>query len=487
MKGLRGRVGALPGAALLAVAGLIAAAGLSTVVAQDFDGNEDRGRAATPGSRELAVTVYNENLGLVKDRRTLSVPRGGGEIEVTGVAAQLDPTSVHIRPVGNARLEVAWQDYRNDLATTDRLLQRYIGRRVDVRMKGSDVKRGTLVSFDPASLVLRGTEGGLSVLTRGEMQEIALASDDRAIAAGPTLVWRVAASSERSVPVEISYLTGGLTWHAEYVAVQDEGGTSLDLQGWATVENTSGETYENARVKLVAGSVNRVPPPRAPMPYDMMARQEMAVGNAAGKLAERGFSEYHLYELPGRATIANNEVKQLALLRARGVKTIRKYVYDAQKNEQQVMTTLEFKNEASSGAGMPLPAGIVRVYQRDEDGSLEFTGEDRIAHTAKNETARVGVGGVFDVAVERKQTDYRQISNRENEYTVEITLRNHRAQPIDVTVVEHAWGDWEIVKSTHPAVHKDATTFEFQVRCAPERPTTVTYTLRTRVPGVDPR
>ena len=222
------------------------------------------------------------------------------------------------------------------------------------------------------------------------------------------------------------------------------------------------------------------------MPYEMMARGAVA-GDAAQKLVERGFSEYHLYELPGRATIANQDVKQLALLRARGVKTARKYVYDAQKNDQQVMTSLEFKNEASSGAGMPLPAGLVRVYQRDEDGSLEFTGEDRITHTAKNETARVGVGGVFDVAVERKQTDYRQISNRENETSVEITLRNHRAQAIDVTVVEHAWGDWEIVKSSHPPTRKDATTFEFQVRCAPERPTTVTYTLRTRVPGVDPR
>lgn len=485
MKGSKGSgIAALAAAAVL-VAGLVGLwGGVPSGVTQGFDGN-GRSTGGTEG-RDLAVTVYNDNLGLVKDRRTLSMPRGGGEVEVTGVAAQLDPTSVHIRPVGNARLEVAWQDYRNDLASTDRLFQRYTGRRVDVRMKGNEVRRGTLVSFDPASLVLRAADGGLTVLTRSETQEVSLAADDRAIAAGPTLVWRVASSSERSVPVEISYLTGGLTWHAEYVAVQSESGTSLDLQGWATVENTSGETYENARVKLVAGSVNRVGPVRPPMPYEMMARGAVA-GDAAQKLVERGFSEYHLYELPGRATIANQEVKQLALLRARGVKTARKYVYDAQKNDQQVMTTLEFKNEASSGAGMPLPAGLVRVYQRDEDGSLEFTGEDRITHTAKNETARVGVGGVFDVAVERKQTDYRQISNRENETSVEITLRNHRAQAIDVTVVEHAWGDWEIVKSSHPPTRKDATTFEFQVRCAPERPTTVTYTLRTRVPGVDPR
>jgi len=160
---------------------------------------------------------------------------------------------------------------------------------------------------------------------------------------------------------------------------------------------------------------------------------------------------------------------------------------DAEKNTDQVMTTLEFQNEASAGIGIPLPAGLVRVYQRDADGALEFTGEDRIQHTAKNETARVAVGGVFDVAVERKQTEFKQISRAESEYTVEITLRNHRAKPIDVTVVEHAYGDWEIVQSSLPATKKDATKFEFSARCAPERPTTVSYTLRTRVPGVEPR
>jgi hypothetical protein len=351
-------------------------------------------------------------------------------------------------------------------------------------MKGSDVRRGTLVSFDASSLVLQASGGALSVLSRTEAQEVALASTKGGAASGPTLVWRVNSSSGRSVPVEVSYLTGGLTWHAEYVAVQDEGGSSMDLQGWATVENSSGETYEDARVKLIAGAIHRTPGPRPPMPYDTMMRTEAM---ASQKLSERGFSEYHLYELPDRATIANNEVKQLGLMRARGVKTTRKYVYDAEKNADQVMTTLEFQNEASSGIGIPLPAGVVRVYQRDADGALEFTGEDRIQHTAKNETARVAVGGVFDVAVERKQTDFKQISNRESEYTVEITLRNHRSKAIDVTVVEHAYGDWEIVRSSLPATKKDATRFEFSARCAPERPTTVSYTLRTRVPGAEPR
>lgn len=476
-----GRRSAARAAGLVGVALAAGVVGLLARVPAGASQEPDGGARGGAGGRDLSVTVYNDNLGLVKDRRTVSLARGNSEFTFTGVAAQLDPTSVHIRATGNGSIDVASQEYRNDFASTDRLLQRYLNRPVEVRMKGSDVRRGTLVSFDPASLVLQASGGGLSVLSRTEAQEVALASGGD-VAAGPTLVWRVGSSSGRSVPVEVSYLTAGLTWHAEYVAVQDEGGGSMDLQGWATVENTSGETYENAKVKLVAGAIHRASGPRPPMPYETMMRADAMAG--AQKLSERGFDEYHLYELPDRATIANNEVKQLGLMRAHGVKTTRKYVYDADKNADQVMTTLEFQNEAAAGIGIPLPAGLVRVYQRDADGALEFTGEDRIQHTAKNETARVAVGGVFDVAVERKQTDFKQISRAETETTVEITLRNHRSKAIDVTVAEHAYGDWEIVQSSLPATKKDATTFEFSARCAPEKPTTVSYTLRTRVPGV---
>ena len=464
----------------LGVAGIALALGAVTpwtlfAVAQDTDGATTRGR-------DLAVTVYNDNLGLVKDRRTVSIARG--TLVYTDVAAQLDPTSVHIRAVGKGNLDVLTQDYRNDLASTDRLLERNLDRLVEVRLKGTEVRRGTLVAADAASLVVRTDNGTLRVVTRSEVQEIMLASDTPTLASGPTLTWRVRPESSGSLPVEVSYLTGGLTWHAEYVAVQNETGSALDLSGWATVENASGETYENAKLKLIAGAIHRAAGPRPPMPYETMMRADAVMNQ---KLAERGFSEYHLYELPDRATVANNSVKQLALLQARAVPVTRKFVYDVEKNAEQVMTTLEFKNEASAGIGVPLPAGTVRVYQRDRDGSLEFTGEDRIAHTAKNEIARVAVGGVFDVAVERKQTDFQQISPRETQATIQVTLRNHRDKAIDVTVVEHAYGDWEIAKSSHPAKKKDATTLEFAVRCPPEQPVTVSYTIRTRQPGVEPR
>ena len=444
--------------------------------------------AADPPSsgRDLAVTIYNENLGVVKDRRTVSVGRGTSDLTLTDISPMIDPTSVHLRPIGNASLEVLWQEFHYDLASTERLLQRYMDQQIEVRLKGqSDVRRGVLLSFDATSLFLREPGGGIVVITRSEVLQVSLASLPRGVVTRPTLIWRVRSESGGNQPVEVSYMTGGMTWHAEYVAAFDEASTQLDLRGWATVENSSGETYEDALVKLVAGAIHRAPPPMAPAPHDMRMRGEIAMATSA-KLAQRGFSEYHLYELPARATIATNEVKQLALMHASGVRTTRKFVYDAEKNPEQVMTTLEFQNEGA-GLGIPLPGGTVRVYQRDRDGALEFVGEDLVKHTPKNEPVRLAIGGAFDVAVERKQTNYNQVSQRETQVTFEITLKNHKSQAIDVTVVEHAYGDWEILRSSHPAKKKDATSFEFAVRVPAEQSATVTYTLRTRMPGVDPR
>jgi hypothetical protein len=270
-----------------------------------------------------------------------------------------------------------------------------------------------------------------------------------------------------------------MDWHAEYVAVVEESGSSLELQGWASVENRSGATYENARLKLIAGTIHRAPQQQGPMPYDGGIRA-MAKMESAGQLEQRGFFEYHLYELPQRATLANNEVKQVGLLHAKGVKSVRKFTYDGAVDQDHVQVRMEFMNDAASGLGMPLPEGIIRAFQRDTDGSLELVGEDRIQHTPKGQTVRVTVGSAFDIVAERKQTDVRQISGKVNESSYEITLTNHRKDAVDVTVIEHAYGDWEIARSSVPHKKKDSQTFEFTVRCDPEKPVTVAYTVRTR-------
>ncbi|TMQ65590.1 MAG: DUF4139 domain-containing protein [Candidatus Eisenbacteria bacterium] len=432
--------------------------------------------AAAGEGREVAVTVYNENLGVVKDRRRFSISSGLSELRFADVASLIEPTSVHLRSLGKSPLEILWQDYRFDLVSTDKLLERYVDQPIEVSTKDDQVKRGTLLSYDPVSLVIQETGGGLSLLNRAEVRQVGLKEVPKGLITRPTLVWRLRSGAGGDQPLEVSYMTGGMGWHAEYVAVVDDAGSSLDLQGWASVENRSGATFDDAKIKLVAGSIHRAGPERPPQP---LFERGVAVDMMA-KMEERGFFEYHLYEVPLRAALANNEVKQLGLLQASGIKSTKKYTYDAQKDPKQVMVTVEFENEAASGLGMPLPAGIVRVFQRDKDESLELAGEDRIDHTPKNETVRVSVGGAFDITAERKQTDMKQVTPRIAETAFSITLKNHKAEAAEVTVVEHAYGDWEIVESTLPAKKKDATTFEFVARCAPEKPFTITYRLRTR-------
>ncbi|HEY7728199.1 MAG TPA: DUF4139 domain-containing protein [Candidatus Eisenbacteria bacterium] len=426
------------------------------------------------GARDVAVTVYNENLGVVKDRRPFALAKGESELRFTDVAASIDPTSVHLRPLGEGAVDLLWQDYRFDLVSTDKLLEKYVDQPVEVLAKDEQVKRGTLLSFDPGALVLQDATGGLVLVSRAEVRQVSLKELPKGLLTRPTLVWRLRAGAAGTQPLEVSYMTGGMSWHAEYVAVIDEAATSLDLQGWASVENRSGATYPDAKIKLIAGTVHRAPVARP-------ARGEFEKGIAlrAGLAAEeRPFFEYHLYEVPMRATLAQNEVKQLGLLQAEGIRSVKKFTYDGAADARNVKVTLEFENTEAAGLGMPLPGGVVRVFQRDRDGSLELAGEDRIEHTSRGERVRVNVGSAFDIAAERRQTDMRQISPRVTEASYEITLRSHKKEPVDVTIVEHAAGDWEIVRSSQDWKKKDATTFEFAAHCLPETPFPLTYTIR---------
>jgi hypothetical protein len=457
---------------LLAV---LVAGGISPGAAVRSAGAAVAGSAEAPGDRDVAVSVYNENLGVVKDRRPFAIAKGESELMFTDVASSIDPTSVHLRSLGKAPIDILWQDYRFDLVSTDKLLEKYVDQAVEVATKDDQVRRGTLLSFDSGSLVLKDAAGGLSLISRAEVRQVSLKELPKGLLTRPTLVWRLRAGAAGTQPLEVSYMTGGMSWHAEYVAVIDEAATSLDLQGWASVENRSGATYPDAKIKLIAGAVHRAPPPRGPI------RPLEGIALKAGVIAEeRPFFEYHLYEVPMRATLAQNEVKQLGLLQAQGVRSVKEFTYDGAKDEKSVKVTLEFENTEAAGLGMPLPGGVVRVFQRDRDGSLELAGEDRIEHTPRGEKVRVDVGSAFDIAAERKQTDLKQISARVTEASFEITLRNHKKEPVDVTVVEHSYGDWEILKSSQEWKKKDATTFEFAAHCLPETPLTLTYTIRTR-------
>ena len=271
------------------------------------------------------------------------------------------------------------------------------------------------------------------------------------------------------------YLSHQIGWHAEYVATVGADEKQLDLAGWVSIDNKSGATYEDAKIKLIAGDVNRVQEKALPRP-DMMMRG-MAMATDQG-FQEKQFFEYHLYTLPRPSTLRDNEIKQLSLFPPARVETRKVYTYDGAQDDTKVRVTMEFQNAEGAGLGMPLPKGVIRVMKADTDGSLEFIGEDSIDHTPKDEKVRIRLGNAFDIVGERTPKDRRQITKQTTEEDFEIVLRNHKSEAVTVVVTEHEWGDWEILNSSLPHTKKDANTAEWNVDVPSDGKTTLTFTVR---------
>jgi len=437
----------------------------------------------------MEMTVYNQNLGLVKDLRELKLDGGTNIIRFRDVAAEIDPTSVHLKsrtaPEG---VVIREQNYQYDLVSREKLLERYVDREIELVRRdesGREVERlrGTLLSAQggQASIVQVGGKLYLSPRAEVELPEL-----PAGLITKPTLLWEVEALEGAKHLVEVSYLTNGINWHAEYVAVVNRKHDRLDLTGWVTVENKSGATYAQARLKLVAGDVHRVLEHRPePRPGMLMAREE----SVAPQFQEKEFFEYHLYALDRKTTIADNETKQLSLLNAAGVPVKKVFVFDpdraiyfpsregdAQKGKIKVMLDLENKKEHN--LGIALPRGKVRVYQADDEESLQFVGEDQIDHTPRDEEVRLYIGNAFDLVGERKQTAQRKIADDVTEQSFEISLRNHKKEDVQIVAVEHLYGDWEILDQSHKHEKKDAQTIEFNVPVGANSEAKVTYTVR---------
>jgi len=431
---------------------------------------------AAAAERDLAVTAYNSNLALVKDTRTLDLGTGRQSFRLRDVSAQIDATSVHLAARSGGALSVLEQNYQYDLVSADKLLDRYIDQPVSVTGKDGKVTTGTLLSYDGASLVL-DKKPGIAIVNRAEVKEIACDALPGGLITKPTLVWFLDNAGPARREATLSYLTGGLSWHAEYVAVLSPDDKRASWAGWVSLENTSGTTFPDARLKLVAGDVHRVnaapPVPR----YEMM---KTAMASDAAQFEEQTFYEYHLYALDRATTLADKETKQLSLFPTSSVPVTKLYTYDRTKDAAKVAVTVEFKNAKESGLGMALPMGKVRIYKEDASGAEEFVGEDRIDHTPKDETVRLTTGNAFDLTPEYRQVDTRRISDKETETSHEIKVRNHKTESVRVKVVEHAYGDWRVTTSSPAFVKKDATTFEFTLDIPADGEGVVSYTVRQK-------
>jgi len=432
---------------------------------------------AGAADRELTVTVYNQNLGLVKDVRSLELGTGKRTFRLTDVSAQIDPTSVHLVPKSGGGLAVLEQNFQYDLVSADKVLDRYVDKPITVIGKDGKSTTGTLLSYDGGSLVLN-RDPGIAIVNRLEIKEIQFPELPGGLITKPTLVWTIENDGPATREAQLSYLTGGLSWHAEYVAVVDESDRNLSWSGWVSLENTSGTTYPDARLKLVAGDVNRVANQAPPMPRGKVV--EMMASADVSQFEEQGFFEYHLYSLTRPTTLADKETKQLSLFPTANVQAQKFFTYERTRDPRKVRVTIEFRNETRAGLGMPLPKGVVRVYKEDKSGAQEFVGEDRIEHTAKDETVRMAIGNAFDVVGEYRQVDQRRISDKEAESSHEIKIRNHKDESVTVKVVEHAYGDWRVTTSSPDYVKKDAQTLEWTVTIPADGEKVVTYTIRQK-------
>ena len=425
---------------------------------------------------ETSLTVYNQNLALVREIRKMDFKSGTGEVMFRDVASQIDATSVHFSAPGVEMLE---QNFDYDLVSPDKLSQKFVDRDIEVMTKDGSTRGKLLTSSwgtQGSQIVLQQPDGSVRSILQENIVEIRYPELPGGLITRPTLRWTVSSDRAASKDAEVSYLTGGMSWRADYVLVMNQANTRADLDAWVSLENTSGASYNDAKLKLIAGEIHRAPT-RQPRPVYMDGRAAMSMEKAAG-FEEQEFFEYHLYTLGRPASVLNNQTKQLSLFPSAETSLRKIYEFDWQKKADRVGVSVEFENKEEAGLGMALPAGRVRVYQEGPDGSQEFLGEDNAEHTPKNEKVRVQIGNAFDIVAEREQLDFRQVSRRVTETDVQVKLRNHKKEAVEIVVVDYFYGDWEIVKQSHDSKKISSRKAEFTVRVNPEQEAILTYTVR---------
>ena len=455
-----------------------------------------------------SLTIYNQNFAVVRDTVPLDLQSGVNSVRYSDATAQVEPDSVILRdPSGGHSLQILEQDYRNDPVSQELLLSLNEGRTIDfenIRTKdgtqtreiipGKIVRSGYVPGGDAQQPIIE-VDGKLQFQLPG-MPLFPDLGDDTVLK--PTLNWLLQSDKPGKFDAEVGYITDGLNWSASYNLVSPEKGDNVDLVGWITMDNESGKTFENAKIKLMAGDVNKIQPPQ-PMFFGGVRREMVTEGMSASAPAvtEKAFDEFHLYSIARPTTLHDRETKQVEFVHAEKVFAPTIYVYDGGSDYQfyglnydqnygtegnkKIWVKREFVNAETNHLGIALPAGKLRFYRRDDDGQLQFVGEDTIDHTPRNETIRVTTGNAFDLVGERKQTDFHvDTGDKTMDESFEIKLRNRKKDaPVEFRVVEHLyrWSSWEITAKSDDFKKTDAQTIEFRVPVKPDEEKTVTYTV----------
>jgi hypothetical protein len=489
----------------VAATAAILLAGAAAFVPVDHAGrkNEGQEKEASRGAdqattlndqTDLGVTVYNSNIALIRDVRDLQLPKGDFRLKFMDIAATVNPATVHFRSLTDPeKLSVLEQNYEYDLLEPNKLLNKYVGK--EVTLVRSYMENGTTKHEEIKAMLLANNNGpvwkiGNDIVTGvyGEsyrFPEVPANLYDR-----PTLLMSLENSGPSKQKIESSYLASNLSWNADYVLTVGGDDKAADLDGWVTIVNNSGTAFHNAKLQLVAGDLNRLPQRDQFRAMEMMAKAAPAA--ASNQFQQENFSEYHLYSLGRRTSVEDKETKQISLLEGSGVPVEKLFVVNGQNfyyhNAQNpgsplkdpVQVFYKFKNEEKAGLGIPLPGGNLRVYQKDSKGGVLFIGEDHIDHTPKDEFVTVKIGNAFDVVAERKQTDYKRISDRVWQMEFEITIRNHKDTPINVQVNEPIGGDWEMLNSSFKYTKTAAFAAQFDVPVKANRESVLKYRVQAK-------
>jgi hypothetical protein len=441
---------------------------------------------------EVALTVYNSGLSLVRDVREVRLGTGETSLRFVDVASSVEPATVHFRSLtAPDQVSVLEQNYAYDLLEPAKLLRKYVGREVTLvrsrEMNGTtrdETVRATLVSHNEAPIWKIGDE----YVTGLRADQIRFPELPATLYSRPTLLWGLDNRGGARHRIEVAYLTGNVSWSADYVLTVGRDDARADLDGWVTLVNESGAAFRGARVQFVAGTLHRV---RAAAREADARHASMAAELPAAKaMTEEAFSEYHLYTLGRRTTVADNETKQLALLAGTGIPVEKRFVVNGMRSyyrsawqpgaptKDEVRVFYRLRNAAAGGLGVPMPAGTVRVYQASASGGPLLVGEDRIGHTPKDETIDLQVGTAFDVVAERRQIDFEKMAGDVYEVEYEVVLRNRKTGPVRVEVNEPLGGSWRMIQHSHPWTKTDAWAAQFLVPVAPGATATLRYRVR---------
>ena len=426
-------------------------------------------------AEEISVTVYNSNLGVVSEIRSLQFEKGVNRIAFTDVPASIDATSVQFELVSDPeRVTILEQNYAYDLVSPDKIYQKYLDRKIELIDKEGHLYTGTLLAFSGGAATLTDKSGGIKIISMSNIAHANFPELPEGMITRPTLFWLYNSTVSGNYDGRVSYQTSGMNWQAEYVGVLDESDRNLDLNGWASITNNSGKTFNDANLRLIAGDINRI----NDREIFLRGGRASEVMLAAPGFEEKQFFEYHMYTLPRKATLADKEIKQLSLFDPAHTGVEKVYRFNSNSNSKKVKVAIKFKNSKANGMGMPLPAGRIRMFKADDDGTMVLLGEDRIKHTPKDEELNIAVGTAFDIVAEHNTISRQLASDKVEDVTYEIEIRNHKTEPVTVEVIKSLWGFWEITDSSLEFEKKNANQVIFYPQVPADSSTTIKLTVR---------